>query len=396
MLTLVHNNPVVVSGDQVLVDRKFHQGLLALIQHLAVPVTSVHPAAGLGTMQMDPVQIPRSGDGYELQVLDAPSLRGLRRAGRARLDSIIRRSQLVAGRGYGFERLARRARVPYVIVLEYDLPSQLAVTRALAASPLRQAWRALRVRAEHRLRDLPARRAAYALHCCGYPVYEECARLNARRLLYFDTRLAEGHLIAPAVLEARLAQLGSRPLRVLYSGRYAAIKGALDAVKVAVAALRLGARLEFHCYGQGELAEAMRELAASADAVGCVHIHPPVPFETLLQIAQGFDLFLACHGQSDPSCTYLETLGCGVPILGYDNLMWRRMRSDSGAGWATAVGDVNRAAAILAELAADPLQLAEFSRRAVAFAARHTFESAIASRAAALNEILAEVSGSLR
>ena len=26
-------------------------------------------------------------------------------------------------------------------------------------------------------------------------------------------------------------------------------------------------------------------------------------------------------------------MGCGVPVLGYDNAMWAQMRADCGAGW---------------------------------------------------------------
>ena len=41
-----------------------------------------------------------------------------------------------------------------------------------------------------------------------------------------------------------------------------------------------------------------------------------VDFETELVpfTRQNADIFLGCHRQSDPSCTYLEAMGCGVAV----------------------------------------------------------------------------------
>ena len=33
---------------------------------------------------------------------------------------------------------------------------------------------------------------------------------------------------------------------------------------------------------------------------------------------QEADIFLSCHRQDDPSCAYLEAMGCGLPVLGYE------------------------------------------------------------------------------
>ena len=70
----------------------------------------------------------------------------------------------------------------------------------------------------------------------------------------------------------------------------------------------------------------MQSLAFGERAGGLsdrVRLHGPVPFETRLVplSRQTADVFVSCHVQSDPSCTYLEAMGCGLPVVGFANRM---------------------------------------------------------------------------
>jgi colanic acid/amylovoran biosynthesis glycosyltransferase len=116
------------------------------------------------------------------------------------------------------------------------------------------------------------------------------------------------------------------PNQLLYSGRYEPMKGAHDAVLVAVECLRRGLNVEMHCYGQGNLRDAMERTATGWNRI---HIHDPIPYPELVQLSQSFDLFVCCHVQGDPCCTCLESFGTGLPIVGYANRMWRRLCATS-------------------------------------------------------------------
>ena len=132
----------------------------------------------------------------------------------------------------------------------------------------------------------------------------------------------------------------------------------------------------------------MDRLIADRGLSGRVKIHDPVPFPRLLGIAKECDVFLCCHVQGDPSCTYLESMGCGLPIVGYSNAMWRAMQTESRAGVATALGDPGGIAEALAGMLSTAGEIDALSLRARAFAAEHTFEKEFARRTDSLNQLL--------
>jgi colanic acid/amylovoran biosynthesis glycosyltransferase len=127
-----------------------------------------------------------------------------------------------------------------------------------------------------------------------------------------------------------------------------------------------------------------------------VHLHPPVDFNEKLVpwMRSEVDLFLCCHRQSDPSCTYLETLGCGVPIIGYGNRAWRGILRLADVGWMIPVGAVDRMVHTIIELDANRAALADKSRKARDFAKDHSFEIEFGKRVEHLRYLAGESSGS--
>ena len=93
------------------------------------------------------------------------------------------------------------------------------------------------------------------------------------------------------------------------------MKGAVDAVKTAVAALERGLDIEMHYYGQGSQFDDMQRIA-NAHGRSRVHVHNAVPYAELVRRSRKFDAFVCCHVQNDPSCTYIESMGAGLPIAG--------------------------------------------------------------------------------
>ena len=134
----------------------------------------------------------------------------------------------------------------------------------------------------------------------------------------------------------------------------------------------------------------MVALLRSGGVASKVAIHEPVPYRPdLIEVARGADLFVSCHVQGDPSCTYLETFACGVPIAGYANEMWSELCRDSGGGRVVPAGDVAALAQATIDLLSDVNALREAAFNARRFAAARSMETAWAQRAERLS-ILAD------
>jgi hypothetical protein len=107
-----------------------------------------------------------------------------------------------------------------------------------------------------------------------------------------------------------------------------------------------------------------------------VKLHGPVDFATELVpfCRKHADIYLSCHRQSDPSCTYLESMGCGLAVAGYDNRMWSALRRASGAGWTAPLGRATALADVIARLGRERQEVVQACRAAYSFAAAHAFE----------------------
>lgn len=386
MLTMIHNNPARVENGVFVVDRKFHVGMQFYVNSVRADVLSVHPEGAPGAAIMDRIEVPCDQLGYKVMTLKTDkSMRPL--GGELeRLRQSIGRSRLVCGGALGSAELAYELGVPYIMMREYDLRTEIVVAMSQAKSKLRGAVRAIKTTLGYAANIVHMRRA-HELHCNGYPMFDETRWFNRRRLLYLDSRMSADMVIAEAQLHDRLAGRAGRPLRLLYSGRYERMKGVDHAVRVALECLRRGLDVEMHCYGQGSLRDHLQRLAQAAPER--IRIHDAVPFPELVALSRTFDAFVCCHLQSDPSCTYLESFGSGLPIVGYGNRMWRRLSEESGAGLATPMRRPMAVVDDLQKLIADPRTLDEMSRRARQFALDHTFERQFAHRVDAINAALA-------
>ena len=92
------------------------------------------------------------------------------------------------------------------------------------------------------------------------------------------------------------------------------------------------------------------------------------------------DLFVCCHRQGDPSCTYLEMMSCGVPIVGYGNDAFRGLVGKSHCGWVVPIDRPDKVAEVIARLNADRTELIEATRQALEFGRKNTFERTFRAR----------------
>ncbi len=371
-IVMIHANPARIERNRLTVDRKFHMGMVRYAELIRSPIVSINPPLSAVQQVMDQIEIPLAELPYGIQTTVDP----------AKTVPAIKAARLV----YGYENsmqaatIAREHGVPYIMIVEYDLQTKMTETASRVANPLRRVIRRARSAAYYFRKLLPEIRNAHSLHCNGYPTFESMAPYNANRLLYLDSRMSADMLITDDELKARLDNRGGRPLSLLYSGRYEPMKGALDAVKVGLECIRRRLPIEMHCYGQGSQMAAMEKLAAKSP----IKVYPAIPYPELVKISRTFDAFVCCHIQNDPSCTYLESMGAGLPIVGYDNRMWRGVLNASSAGYASPMHHTRGVADSIAALTQQP-QLHDLSIKALAFAKSHTFEREYQKRIDAIN-----------
>ncbi len=393
MLLMAHANAARLDGGGLFVDRKFHTGMQEYIKRLSVPLLSLHPylPPDRDHTVMDLVRVPTGELGYEVKTFEGgPFTWQDNPVIRHELAVLVEHSQLVYGADRFLASLAKRASVPSVTLLEYNLRTMM----VFAASQQGSAWKRIRSRASaarYYAREIvPAMRSAAVLHCNGYPVFQEARWFNSKRLLYLDSRMSADAVIPLEQLTGRLARRRDRPPKLIFSGRFEPAKGALDVVLAARACAAQGFRFTIDLYGQGSQRDAMDRVVAESGLSGAVNVHDALPYPELLQRTRDSDLFVCCHTQDDPSCTYLETFGCGVPIAGYGNAMWTAMQADSAAGTIVPLGDIQGLAASIVGLCSDQEQLDKLSMRARSFALSHTFEEEFSRRTDSLREIMAQ------
>lgn len=294
--------------------------------------------------------------------------------------SALRRAAVVQGgadhRLNHMPALCAAMGVRYVFVAENTLQTRWQIIDADAlAWPV--AWRRKLWALRQERANIASARASAAVQCNGTPTFEAYRPLNDRTLLYFDSRVATNMLpAAPRARERSRPWSTPDPIRLAFSGRLNRIKGADHLVRVARALRDLKVPFLMDIYGDGPLEPSLQEAIRRDGLEGVVRLHGVLDFATELMptIRDHVDLFVCCHRQGDPSCTYLETMACGVPIVGYANEAFAGLMRLCAAGESVPIDDWTAMAAAIARLSRDPRQLGVLAARALSFAKEHTFE----------------------
>ena len=216
----------------------------------------------------------------------------------------------------------------------------------------------------------------------GTPAYFEYKKYK-NNLLYFDTRVDKGNYIKDGVLESRLTALyDKKPLRLAFSGRLIRIKGADHLVKLALLLKQRKIQFSLFIYGAGELKDEINLFIKENQLEKYVFLPGAVDFHTTLipALQNKTDLFVCLHRQSDPSCTYLETLSCGVPIVGYNNRAFAGLLTLADIGWGAGINDLESIAETIQYLDENRGQISDMSRNAVRFSRPHDFETTFQNR----------------
>ena len=388
MILLTSPCPALIDEKHCYLDLKFHSGATALSKNLGHTLTvalapSEEAAAAYGFRKFLRSELPYN-------VVTCPSLRsGARASPSGPLAEVIAQCKLIYGpsASLGLELLRKNKLV--VPIVEHNRRTAADLARLRAPTALRGVARRIKSHQHHRhLARLVSE--SDSVHCNGYPAFNEMRRRNPRALLYLDSRLQVTAIASKETVTQRClpSRIQSEGVRTFYSGRLESFKGALDLIRIARLLRDSGVPFTLDIYGDGSLARRLEDGLQRHQLRKHVQLRGYLPYEDLQERARGYDLFLCCHPQGDPSCTYIETMGAGVPIVGYGNCMWESTQADSEAGVVVPVGRPRALADAVRDLWRNPDTLLQMSLAARAFAMEHSFGSEMLKRSESLNGLL--------
>lgn len=384
-LTIIPSVPVWLEQDTLVFDRKFYDGILMYVSAWSGSVTclcqrAVSPVPGYDVVRKQPHELP-----FQMQLVEA---------GVGVQSDQLRGSAIVMASADAFDQLhisalCQQLGIACVYVIEYIPETRYQIVTLEAKNAIQRWKQSLFVWRTEKKRQ-QAFALADGLQCNGVAAYAHYQ--GARKsLLYFDTRTRRSSLISSPELDARLGPMAAgKPLRLAFSGRLIGMKGADHLIRVAGQLRDRGTAFHMSIYGAGELEAPMRQDLERLHLQDLVSMPGSVDFDNRLmpEIKAGVDLYLMLHRQSDPSCTYLETLACGIPIIGYDNKAFTGILQQAAVGVSVPMDDVEGVVSAIARLDADRSLLERQSRSAADFSHAHSFEDTFAARIAHLHQVL--------
>jgi glycosyltransferase involved in cell wall biosynthesis len=355
-----------------LLPAKFVNGMKQYVERWNGPVVvglqaGHEPTGDLDNRPWPPGELP-----FEIQTVD---FRQLARHG----GPLLQRSVVLVTLNHLLYGLGQRCQDQGGILVantELTLTTQLQIARSVHGWGLPLVKTGLWLLLNHR-RALMEVRSAQGLQCNGTPTFDAFAKHTPSSLLYFDNRVASERCATPEEIEARFGALSSRRrLRLMYSGRLHPIKGVHHLVPLALRLQERNIDFELRIAGDGPLRTTLESQVATHGLHERVRLLGTLDFhdQLLPMLRHEVDLFVCPHLQGDPSCTYLETLCAGVPIVGYANEAWRGLQRLSSAGRVCSLGRPEALAGEIEALASDPDTLKTLATSAREFATQHVFE----------------------
>lgn len=225
--------------------------------------------------------------------------------------------------------------------------------------------------------------AADGVHLNGFPAYRAYRALNRNSLMYLENRIRTPMLARSADQQARADHLHSQsPLRLVHVGPLEPATGVMDLLQAAYLLKARGVAFRLELFGEGSLAGRLGDGIAALGLSDRVTLAGNPAFETALApyLRRQADVLLSARRLGDPASIYIEAMGCGLPVLGYANAMWRRLFRESDGGWLCRRGSVSALAQAVARLDGERATIIRASARALAYARAHTFETVFARR----------------
>ena len=370
-LLVISSAPAALMDGRPFLDIKFVEGMRLYADLWAGPVSCI---LKLRDTPFPFGKIVKTAElPFEVKLL--PALKEISAGDVAGADVI-----LAAGDDYeflGLHSICQVAGAKLIFIIENVPETRRQIVFLERSRPLPKKMYSLLWEMRQETRRRKAFRKADGIQANGYPAYSIYSALNKNTMMYLDSRLNEGLFATQDEMDERLARLEtSAPLRMVHSGRLETLKGSQDLIPIARHLQSMNVDFTLDILGTGSLENEIREGIAKYGLQKKVKLHGVVDFQNELVpfVRMHADLYLSCHRQSDPSCTYIENMGCGVAVVGYDNRMWSALCRQSDGGWVVPMGNSEKAAEVIAKAAIDRKYLAKRCIAAITFAQKHSFE----------------------
>lgn len=176
-------------------------------------------------------------------------------------------------------------------------------------------------------------KGASGIQCNGYASYEYYQKLHPKAHLFFDHRVTKQQLSETQVTSKKY----SDSLRLGFSGRLQELKG-VHLFKPLLDELdKREINYSLDIMGVGEERKVLEaQLGKRAKFHGFMDFESSwLPF-----VRQNIDLMVLPHIQGDSSSTYFESLGAGIPIIGFENDSLTPLVADSQAALEVPMKDI--------------------------------------------------------
>jgi glycosyltransferase involved in cell wall biosynthesis len=373
-----------ISGTQIILPQKFIDGMLIYKEYWSGTITLLIEEEPSLNDNLDNILIDIKDLPFQVEIINFETIQ--------ENQELLNASVVLATEGFRqnhISKICKIHKIPCIYITEYSLTTRIQIINATTKNFIirlrKYIWQV-----SQELRQRNAIREADGVQCNGTPTYEVYRAINSNVLLYFDTRITKDMLPNEVEIHKRTEQcLTNAPLRLLFSGRLITIKGADHLILVAENLKKFGVEFQMFICGDGDLRESIKTEIKQKRLSNSVKLLGVLDFKSeLVPFAKNnIDLFVCCHRQGDPSCTYLETMSCGIPIVGYANEAFIGVVQHSCSGWAVTMDRPDLLAQKILELNKNRKAIVDESFKSLSFANLHTFEETFKERMAHIKKI---------
>lgn len=378
LLTLTPSVPVWKESTKLIFDRKFYDGVLKYCSLWPGTVRCIMRVGAQEPPKFGLVELSAKELPFEIQIVKCCS-----EISKENLSGS--NTVLASGDNHNLlhiSSLCREQSIRCIYIIEYTIKTRFQIIALEAPTIFQQLKQSLFILHQEK-RRLKAFRLADGIQANGIPSFNSYSSKNKDDLLYFDNRVLYSEIIKKRELENRLNYLKEKkPLRLAFSGRLIKMKGADDLIKVANILNLSGLDFVLSIYGTGDLDNYLKKQITLKRLNKKVVLRGAIDFraDLLPALKEHTDLFVCLHKQGDPSCTYIETLSCGLPIVGYSNQAFSGILSIKDIGWPAPINDTNKIANIIEFLNKNRGLIAEKARFSVELAKENDFEKTFERR----------------
>jgi glycosyltransferase involved in cell wall biosynthesis len=187
----------------------------------------------------------------------------------------------------------------------------------------------------------------------GRSCYDYYAAQSPNPQLVYDTHTTQNHFISETEKNTKYARVSrGEPLRLIYAGRAAPMKGAVEWMKAMIALKQKGIGLRATWLGDGESLPEMQAMAKAANLDVELPGHV-TDREFLLKSVRESDLFVFCHKTPESPRCLIEALVSGTPIVGYESAYAAGLLEGHGGGALVPDGATDALAETIAALDAN-------------------------------------------